>query len=126
MATTLTYNFVASDEENGVLTVGFADAEFDTQEYLLFQNWLDPEAEGEDDEIYVERNDQSQGTFGGVERLILSRNHAFLLLNPETAKVINTEQEVNILFSATEERFQQLKAGLEIVFAGKSSLEVRQ
>lgn len=121
MATTLKYNFVASDEENGVLTVGFADDQFNTQEYLMIQNWLDAEAEGEDDEIYIEHNDQSQGTYGGVERLVLSRDHALLLLSPETAEVIDTEQEVNIFFSATDEQFQQLKAGLEVVFAGKLS-----
>ena len=123
MATTLKYNFVGSDEENGVLTVGFANAQLDTQQYLKFQIWSDAEAEGEGDEIYIERNDQSQGIYGGVERLVLSRGHAHLLLNVKTAKVIDTEQEVNISFSATDEQFQQLKSGLEVIFTGKQGFE---
>ena len=126
MATTLKYNFVASDEENGVQTVGFVDDQFNTQQYLIFQNWLDAEAEGEDDEIYIERNDQSQGIYGGVERLILARDHALLLLSSETATVINTEEEVKILFSVTDEQFQQLKMGLEIVFTDKQGLELSE
>ncbi len=125
MVTTLHYNFVASVEENGVLTVGFADDEFNTQEYLLFQHWLDAEAAGEDDVIYIERDDQSRGTYGGVQRLVLSRTHALLLLSPTTAGVIATEQAVNIFFSATDEQFQELKSGFEAVFAGTSRLELR-
>jgi Immunity protein 10 len=122
MATILKYNFVISDEEDNVLTVGFADAPFKTQEYLLFQNCSD--VESEDNDVYIERDDQSQGTCGGIQQFILFSNHALLLLSLETAKIIDTEQEVNILFSATDVQFQQLKSGLGIVFAGKSCLEV--
>ena len=125
MATTLRYNFVGSAEENGVLTVGFADDQSEPQEYLMFQNWLDASEVGEDDEIYIERDGQQHGTYGGIERLVLSRDQALMWLSPETAKAINTEQEVTIIFSATDKQFQQLKADLEHVFAGTQSLELR-
>lgn len=124
MTTTLKYGFVSSFEENGVLTVGFADNQFKTQEYLLFQNWQDGETEG--DEIYIERDGQQQGTYGGIERFTLSRDRALMQLSSETAKVIRTEQEVTILFFATDEQFQQFKEALEIVFAGKQIFEVNQ
>jgi hypothetical protein len=75
MATTLQYNFAASSEENGVLTVGFADAQFDTREYLLFQRIVDWEEFGsdDDDEVYVERDGQQYGTYGGIKKFVLSR-----------------------------------------------------
>jgi hypothetical protein len=123
MATTLQYNFVACNEENDVLTVGFADHQFETKEYLLLQNWS-VEMEDEDDEIYIERDDQSQGTYGGIERFTLARDHARLLLGSKTAEVLHTEQEVYISFSATDEQFQQLKTGLTIIFAGREGLEL--
>jgi hypothetical protein len=116
MATTLHYNFATVNQEDGVQTVGFADDQFAPSQYLLFQRSLDKDLEGETDEIYIERNGQSQGIYGGVERLVLSRDHAFLLFSSETAVAIGTEQEVNILFSVTDEEYQWLKAELEVIF----------
>lgn len=125
MTTILKYNFVNSDEENGVLTAGFADEQFDTKEYLLFQNWIDAEAEGEEDEIYMERDGQSQGTYEGINKFILFRDNALLSLSAEAAQILDTEQEISILFSATDDEFQKLKKGLEIIFANRSNFEVR-
>ena len=98
MTTILKYSFVNSDEENGVITAGFADKQFETKEYLLFQNWIDAEAEGEEDEIYIERNNQLQSTYDGIIQFILFRDKAKLLLNSETARILNTKQEILILF----------------------------
>ena len=126
MTTDLQYNFVASSEENGVLTVGFADAQLDTQEYLLFQRFVDPEElGGDDDEIYVERDGQQYGTYGGIERFVLSRKDALLSLTAETAQVLDTEQEVTVAFSATDKQFERLKTDFERVFAGEVEFEVK-
>ncbi|HLM59961.1 MAG TPA: Imm10 family immunity protein [Pyrinomonadaceae bacterium] len=126
MATVLQYNFVASSEENGVLTVGFADAQFDTQEYLLFQRIVDWEEfrSDDDDEVYVERDGQQYGTYGGIEKFVLSRNDALLLLIAETAEALDTEQEVSIAFSATDEQFEKLKTDFGRVFAGEVDFEL--
>lgn len=78
MPTILHYNFIGSHEEYEVLTVGFSDAQFNTQEYLWFQKSLDPE---EDGEIYIEKDGQLQGAYGGIEKLVLSREkHLFIYL----------------------------------------------
>jgi len=124
--TVLQYNFVPSSEENGVLTVGFADTQGDTQEYLMFQKFVDPEEAGDDDDsgIYIERDGQQYGTYGGIEKFVLSRNNALLSLPAETAQMLDTEQEVSITFSATDEQFKQLKTDFERVFAGEVEFEV--
>jgi hypothetical protein len=126
MATTLQYNFAASSEENGVLTVGFADAQFDTREYLLFQRIVDWEEFGsdDDDEVYVERDGQQYGTYGGIKKFVLSRNEALLLLTAKTAEALDTERQVTVVFSATDEQFEKLKTDFGRVFAGEVDFEL--
>lgn len=126
MTNTLQYNFVASAEENGVLTVGFADAQFDTQEYLMFQKFVDPEEiENDDDGVYIERDGQQYGTYGGIEKFVLSRNNVLLKLTAKTAQTLDLELEVSIAFSATDEQFDKLKTDFERVFSGEVNFEVR-
>lgn len=122
MSTTLHYNFIGSHEEYEVLTVGFSDAQFNTQEYLWFQKSLDPE---EDDEIYIEKDGQHQGTYGGVERVILSREESSLFLSEKTAQILNIEREIIISFSATDKQFAQFQSDLKRVFEGRQSLEIQ-
>ena len=57
---------------------------------------------------------------------VLFRYKAKLLLNSETARILNTKQEILILFVITDEQFQILKKGFEIIFANKLNFEVRQ
>ena len=123
--TVLQYNFVPSSEENGVLTVGFADTQQDTQEYLMFQKFVDPEEADDDDGVYVERDGQQYGTYGGIEKFVLSRNNVLLSLTEKTAQSLDVEPEVSIAFSATDEQFEQLKTDFERVFAGEVEFEVR-
>lgn len=122
MATDLTYGFVTIHEEDGVLIVGFASAEFGAQHYLMFQRYV--ESEDEEEEIYLERDGQEQAVYSGIERFLLSRQNAFLWLSSETAHAIGTEREIRLQFSASDEQFQQLQVGLERLFAGQSVFEV--
>jgi hypothetical protein len=126
MTTALQYNFVSSAEENGVLTVGFADAQFDTQKYLMFQRFVDSEELGnENDEIYIERDGQQYGIYGGIEKFVLSRKEALLLLAADTAQALDTGQQVKIFFTATDEQFEQLKTDFDRVFVGEVDFEVK-
>lgn len=122
MPTNLQYHFVASDEDNDVLTVGLADSQFDTKEYLWFQRYLDPD---EDDGVYIERNGQEYGTYGGIEKLVLFRDKIELSLSATTAKILDTEQVIEINFSATDEQFENFRAELKRVFDGERVLEIR-
>ena len=119
------YNFVSSSEEHGVLTVGFADSQFNTQNYLLFQSSIDADESEDNNEIYVERNGQQYGVYGGVEKFILSRNEAHLALTRETAKHLDTEREVVVIFFATDKQFLQLKVDLNRVFSGNVDFEIK-
>jgi hypothetical protein len=121
MPTKLQYHFVASDEAYEVLTVGLADSQFDTREYLWFQRSLDSD---EDEGIYIERNGQQYGTYGGIEKLVLSRDKIKLRLSKKTAEILETDQEVLITFSSTNEQFEKFQDDLKRVFESESILEV--
>jgi hypothetical protein len=127
MATTLQLNSVSSGEENGVLTIGFANDQSDPLEYLLFQRIVDWEEFGsdDDDEVYVERDGQQYGTYSGIEKFVLFRNNALIMLSAETAQALETEQELRVAFSATDKEFEQIKTDFERVFAGEVDFEIR-
>lgn len=123
MNTILEYNFVSVTYDDDVLIVGFADAQFDTQHYLMFQRSLDEDEFNED--VYVERDGQNQSTYGGIEKLILYRKKALFNFKLKTSQWLNLEQEVMINFSISDEKFNQLKIGFEKIFAGKKILEIK-
>jgi hypothetical protein len=122
MSTELQYHFIASRDKNDVLLVGLADAQFDTSEYLWFQRYFDPKY---DDGIYIERDNQGQGTYGGIEKLVLSRDKVVLYLSEETARILDTEQKVIITFSATDEQFEKFSSDLQRIFKDEQSLEIQ-
>ncbi len=123
MNTILEYNFVSVAIDNGVLIVGFADAQFDTQSYLVFQRSLDENESDED--VYVERDEQGQSNYGGIEKFILLRDKAIMKLNLETSEWLAVEQEVTIKFSVSDEIFKELLSGFDRLFFGKEILEIK-
>lgn len=80
--------------------------EFDTQDIDLGM-----------DQVYVERNDQSQSGYGGIERVDVSRDRMKVILSGATAESLEDSCfEVALLM--TDENFEELKAGLLSVFQG--------
>ncbi|MGI8543931.1 MAG: Imm10 family immunity protein [Aridibacter sp.] len=110
-------------DDDDVLIIGFADAQFDTQHYLMFQRSLDEDES--DEEIYIERDGQHQCIYGGIEKLMLFRNKALLNLNLETSGRLSVEQEVIVNFSVSDEKFIELVSGFEQLFSGKEILEIK-
>ena len=87
---------------------------------------VDPEEiEDEDEGVYVERDGQQYGTYGGIEKFVLSCKDALLLLTAKTAQALDTEQKITIAFTATDEQFEQLKTDFERVFADEVDFEVK-
>ena len=103
------------------ILVGFAE-ERDGQyrEALHFQRALqfdEQDAALRMDQVYVERLDQTQSAYGGIERVALMRDRLEVVVGTSTAKSLG-DSLFHIQFSLTDSAFEKLAAGLREVFEG--------
>ncbi|MEG4534415.1 hypothetical protein [Microcoleus sp. D2_18a_D3] len=68
--------------------------------------------------IYIERDDQCWGGYGGINQVSLGRNSLIIYLNPEMANQMSGYDTIKITFSADDSQFQQLQNVLQQVMQG--------
>jgi Immunity protein 10 len=112
-----------SDEE--FILVGFADEQGGAyREALHFQRSYEFD---EQDvalgmaSVYAERNDQSQGGYGGVERVEVHPDRVRVTVGGPLAEEMG-DSEFEITFSLSPGQFERLRDGLRAVFRGFDTL----
>jgi hypothetical protein len=73
------------------------------------------------DQVHVERNDQIQSGYGGIERVVLSPEHVRVVLSGRTAESVG-DGEFEIGLSLTPDEYERLRQGLRLVFRGFDTL----
>jgi hypothetical protein len=121
-----TANTVVVDSSvEGVTLVGFADERDGSfRDGLHFQRSHDFDAQDVAlgmDSVYAERDDQSRGAYGNVERVELHPGYVRVVIGGELAERMG-DGEFEIAFSLSPGEFARLREGLRAVFAGFSSL----
>lgn len=114
--------FTAIEIENDVneydiLIVGFYNP--DEEHYLMIQHQDEYDEDDADlgmNTYHIERDDQSYGNYGGVEKVILQSNQIQFILNPHGKKSLQCE-EVLIDFEINDRQFLELKVSLIKIFA---------
>jgi hypothetical protein len=100
-----TSNFAYANIEENVITVGFADNEFETKEYILLQKNISPdkqEIELGHDKIYIEYKDQLYSNYGGIEEIVLNNKNIKIRIDDKTSNILkvtvyNIEFNINNL-----------------------------
>ena len=115
---------VVDDSDESCILVGFADDNSGRREALHFQRSY--EFDEQDvalgmDSVYAERNDQSQGGYGGVERVELHPDRVRVLIGGRFAEDMG-DREFEIHISLTADDFRRLREGLRAAFAGFDTL----
>jgi hypothetical protein len=116
---------VVDDSDEDCILVGFADEQCgEYREALQFQR--SHEFDEQDvalgmDSVYAERNEQSHGGYGGVERVELHPGRVRVVVGGALAGRMGTG-EFDIAFSLSPKEFERLRTGLRAVFAGFGSL----
>ena len=117
----LASDVVVDDSDDEFILVGFTD---NHRQALHFQRAYELD---EQDEalgmagVYIERNDQSQSGYGGIERVELSRDRVRVLLEERMAAVLDAD-ELEIALSLPSDAFARLREGLRAVFRGFDTL----
>ncbi len=68
--------------------------------------------------VYIERDDQAWGGYGGIERVILERESLTLYLLPQMATRMGNHDQIRVTFVLDEADFRQLRHVLGLVMRG--------
>ncbi len=74
--------------------------------------------EFEDTIYYVEINDQSNSSYGGIKSFVLHRDHLVMLLEDDLVEKLGEEdfRQVTVHFALDDEQFKDMRAKLRTVF----------
>ena len=116
---------VVDDSDEEFILVGFADKKFGAyREGLHFQRSYEFDEQDVElgmDSVFVERNDQSQGGYGGVARVELHADRVRVSIGGRLAEEMG-DSEFEITFSLPPKKFNRLRDGLRTVFRGFDTL----
>jgi hypothetical protein len=113
-------------EDSLAICLGAMDTD-ELQEYVMLQ--VSFESEQSDGQLYLELNDQSCSTYGGILKCIISSEVLTLHLSNAAALELGLEEgpsEMTVKLSLPEEEIEELTYALnEVVFQGQDTLEVQ-
>src|SRR5438128_295352 len=59
--------------------------------------------------VYIERDDQGWGGYGGIEQVVLERNRLIVQLGPRMATRMGEHEQIRVTFDLTESAFRELR-----------------
>jgi len=119
METKFHAKFLYTQNNHDVIMVGFADDEFETKDYILLQkSGVDSDQDQKLglDKVCLVYRDQSCSTYGGIQKFILQKNCATILLNQDTANILGTKEKIEIEFSSRNPELFEINQCLELLF----------
>jgi hypothetical protein len=112
---------VVDDTDESYILVGFADIrDGQPREALHFQRsyeFGEQNVEAGMDQVYVERNDQHQGGYGGIRRVELRPEQVRVWVDDRAAQRLG-DSAFEIGLSLSPQEFERLRSGLRAVFHG--------
>ena len=109
--------------------LSFADRGDETGEHYFIMDRSEDLPDGpvpDMDNVYIERDDQMWGGFGGIERVTLERQALTLQLNPRMTTTMGEHNSIRISFAVSDADLQEMKTVLSLIMRGyESQLEFR-
>lgn len=109
------------DRDYKLLVGWFAENNPEGQRYIMLQQTTDPEEMDSDepnDNIYVERDSQKYGAYGGIVSCELYPNRVLFFLDKETGSRLNVGSSMAAQLSLGQEQLNDLRSGLFQIFEG--------
>jgi hypothetical protein len=114
--------FVQVDER--CLRLSFADRNDEVSEHYFVMDRSEKsseEAVPDMDNVYIERDDQGWGGYGGIERVTLKRDSLTLRLSDRMATRMGGHESVRVCFSVPDPVFWELRHVLGLILRGYES-----
>jgi len=116
--------FITCEEADGVIMVGFADDQFATSEYVLFQRTLAPDEQDKKlalDGVHVQVDSPDKSGYDGIESIRLGRTEAEIVVGQSLVSIIGFGK-VHVSFDADDAMFSRLKEHLTKLVDGRCQL----
>ena len=112
--------------------LSFVDRDDDTREHYFIIDIIDRSEESPEvpvpdmDNVYIERDDQMWGGYGGINRVVLERDSLTLQLSPQMATRMGEHDSIRITFIVNDDEFREMRQVLGLIMLGyESQLEFR-
>jgi hypothetical protein len=115
---------VADDVTVPVAYLAFYDRNDMTCEHYFIMDRSEDSPEGavpDMENIYIERDDQGWGGYGGIDRVILERNGLTLRLGPRMADQMGEHDTIGITFDLGDPDFEKVRRVPERLMRGYES-----
>jgi hypothetical protein len=104
--------------------LSFADRDDESGEHYFIMDRSEEspdEAVPDMENVYIERDDQAWGGYGGIERVILARDSLALYLGERMAKQMGGHDSVRVSFEVSDAIFRDLRNVLCLIMRGYES-----
>ncbi|MEK5331900.1 Imm10 family immunity protein [Lysinibacillus sp. FSL W8-0992] len=108
MSILLKASFVYFSIDDETVLIGFADDEFETKEYVLFQKSLWIEDIPILNKVHITINSENRSAYGEILRIILSRKFISIFLSKDTASSLGVSDSIDIEYDIDEKEFKIL------------------
>ena len=108
--------------------LSFADRDDDSgkQYFIIDRSEQSNEAVHDMDDVYIERDDQRWGGYGGIERVVLERDRLTLQFDPRMATRMGEHDSIRITFAVSDDDFGNMRYVLGCIMRGyEPRLELR-
>ncbi|MFC7677386.1 Imm10 family immunity protein [Paenibacillus sp. GCM10028914] len=123
MNTLLKASFIYFGIEDETLIIGFADDEFETNDYLLLQKSLYLDDNQLLNQIHITINNQDRSKYGGIVSISQGTKLITIILTNETAESLKVSTRIDIEYDIDDEKrqtltdyFYKLNVDNEIIF----------
>jgi hypothetical protein len=109
------------DADDLVARLSFLDRDDETSEhYFIMDRSEDSREEAVTDmgNVYIERDDQCWGGYGGIDRVVLERNCLTLQLGPRMAEQMGGHEAIRISFDLGCSDFDKVRHVLGLIMRG--------
>jgi hypothetical protein len=113
---------VTWQHEPDAATLGFADDEIDTKEYLLLERTLKPDKQERElgmDRLYIELNSQKRSAYGSVEEVRFERSSLVFRLDMATASKVSNGEAIEVEVDNSQVDLKQLAKHLRFLIGAE-------
>lgn len=123
----LKVDYVFCGYEDDIITVGFADNEFNVNEYILLQKSTICDEQDKalgHDKVHITYTDELHSAYGGISKAFLGSNSLKLSLDKSTADRLGTGYQINIVLAENFKEYEVLKHNLQMIFEADTDVLV--
>ncbi len=115
----------AQVDENDVIMVGFADDEFETNDYVLFQKSSVSNEQDKKlgfDKVHITYCNQVHSTYGDILKFVLKNGLAEITFDSRTASELSIDEQLEIVFPPNDAKLAEVKHYLAQMFIDKDGV----